>query len=150
MAEVRDWFIHPGPQPNGLQVADDGLWAIDQTDNHLYKLDWEDGSTLEKLPTETERSSGVTIGGGSIWITSTYTSELFRRSLDDGSTIARHNTPGKGVVAYADPNHAVVTGACGMEWVDDAEAGGLPFGLLRSGVPAVSDPDSPSARLREG
>ncbi|MCY4654145.1 MAG: hypothetical protein OXC95_13395, partial [Dehalococcoidia bacterium] len=119
MSEVRDMFVHPGPQPNGLQAAEDGLWVIDQTDNHLYKLDWEDGSTLAKLPTETEHSSGVTIGAGSVWVASTYSCELFRCSPDDGSTIARHDTPGKGVVAYSDPDNPVVTGAHGMEWVDD-------------------------------
>ena len=67
MAEIQDRWITPGPQPNGLQAADDGLWVIDQTDNHLYKLSYEDGSVIADLPTETEHSSGVTEGGGFLW-----------------------------------------------------------------------------------
>ena len=50
MAEVHDMWVHPGPQPNGAQAVDDGLWIIDQKDDHLYKLGYEDGSLLEKLP----------------------------------------------------------------------------------------------------
>lgn len=118
MAEIRDEFIHPGLQPNGLQAADDGLWVIDQVDNYLYKLDYETGETLEKVLTETEHSSGVTIGGGSIWVASTYSAELFKCSMD-GTTVARYDTPGKGVVAFANSENPRVTGAHGMEWIDD-------------------------------
>ena len=91
---------------------------MDQTDNHLYKLSWEDGSVIADLPTETEHSSGVTEGGGYLWVASTYTTELFQLNAD-GSTVAKHDTPGKGVVAFGDPNRQRVTGAHGMEWVDD-------------------------------
>ena len=118
MPRIRDEFIHPGPQPNGLQAADDGLWVIDQTDNHLYKLSYDDGSVLEKLPTETEHSSGVTLGGGNIWVASTFGAELFKCAAD-GSTVARYDTPGKGVVAFGNRENTRVTGAHGMEWVDD-------------------------------
>ena len=85
MTEIRDEFVHPGPQPNGLQAADDGLWVIDQVDNHLYKLDYETGETLEKLPTETEHSSGVTLGGGHLWVASTFTLELVQCNMDGSS-----------------------------------------------------------------
>ncbi|MCY4108780.1 MAG: hypothetical protein OXG11_07105, partial [Chloroflexi bacterium] len=61
-----------GPHPNGIQAAKDGLWVIDQADNHLYKLAYEDGSVLARLPTETDRSSGVTEGGGFVWVASPY------------------------------------------------------------------------------
>ena len=27
MNNVKDMFLHPGPQPNGLQAAEDGLWV---------------------------------------------------------------------------------------------------------------------------
>ncbi len=110
--------MHPGPQPNGLQATEDGLWAIDQGDNYLYKLSWEDGSVLEKLSTETDRSSGVTIGGGYIWIASTYTAELFKCNMD-GTTVERYDTPGKGAVAFSNAPNPRTTGAHGMAWVDD-------------------------------
>ena len=45
--KAQERWIHPGPQPNGLQADKDFLWAIDQTDNHLYKLSYEDGSIIE-------------------------------------------------------------------------------------------------------
>ena len=57
--KAEERWIHPGPQPNGLQAEKDCLWAIDQTDNHLYKLSYEDGSILEKMNTETVNPSGV-------------------------------------------------------------------------------------------
>ena len=68
MTEVTDRWITPGPQPNGLQAADDGLWVIDQDNNDLYKLDYLDGSILARMPTESDHSSGVTIGGGHLWV----------------------------------------------------------------------------------
>jgi streptogramin lyase len=119
MAEIHDMWVHPGPQPNGLQAAADGLWVIDQGDDHLYKLNYSDGSIIKKLPTETQKSSGVTIGGGYIWVASTYSCELFALNMD-GTTSSKYDTPGKGVVAFArDPANAPVTGAHGMEWVDN-------------------------------
>ena len=34
-------WTHPGPQPNGIQADNDGIWVIDQGNNHLYKLDYK-------------------------------------------------------------------------------------------------------------
>ena len=118
MTQIRDMWLTPGPQPNGLQATADGLWVIDQTDSHLYKLSYEDGSVLGKLPTETHRPSGVTEGAGQLWAASTYSSELLKLGYD-GSTLGRYDTPGKGVVKFGDPGNTRVTGAHGMEWVDD-------------------------------
>ena len=73
MATVTDRWITQGPQPNGLQSSEDGLWVMDQTDNHLYKLSYDDGSVLARLPAEAEHSSGVTEGGGYLWVASTFT-----------------------------------------------------------------------------
>ena len=111
-------WTHPGPQPNGLQADKDGLWVIDQGNNHLYKLDYNDGTVIEDLLTETSMSSGVTKGGGYLWVASTYTSELFKLNLD-GTTVEIYDTPGKGVVAFAETEDPIVTGAHGMEWIDD-------------------------------
>ena len=72
MTKIRDRFTHPGPQPNGLQASENGLWVIDQTDNHIYQLRWEDGSVIKRLPAEVAHSSGITLGPENIWISSTY------------------------------------------------------------------------------
>lgn len=112
-------WLTPGPKPNGLQAATDGLWVIDQDDSHLYKLSYDDGSVMEKLPTETDRPSGVTEGGGFLWASSTYSAELFRLRYD-GSTSAVFDTPGKGVNQWPGRKVDRVTGAHGMEWVDGA------------------------------
>ena len=94
MAQIEDMWVTPGPQPNGLQATSDGLWVIDQTDNHLYKLSYTDGSVIEKLPTETVHSSGVTEGGGHLWVASTYSCELFKLDFKGG---AGHRRPRHGV-----------------------------------------------------
>ena len=91
---------------------------MDQTDDHLYKLSYDDGSVLARLPAEAEHSSGVTEGGGYLWVASTFTCKLVKMDYE-GNTVALYDTPGKGVVAYGDPNYTRVTGAHGMEWVDD-------------------------------
>ena len=67
-------FASPGPQPNGLQAAPDGLWCIDQVDNKIYRQDFESGAVLFEAQTDTVHSSGITLGGGYIWIASTYES----------------------------------------------------------------------------
>ena len=123
MSEIREMFIHPGPQPNGLQASEDGLWVIDQTDNHVYKLDWQSGSVLEKLPAEVEHSSGITVGGGHIWVSSTFHVESagddgspkLVKCNPDGTTAGRYDTPGSKVNTRA----GRVTGAHGMEWIDE-------------------------------
>lgn len=114
MNEIRDRWITPGPQPNGLQSSDDGLWVIDQVDNALYKLDYDDGSVIARLPTETEHSSGVTEGGGFLWIASTYTLDLVKIDYE-GRTMARYDTPGTGVIEGNDRR----SGAHGLQWLDD-------------------------------
>ena len=116
--KATERWIHPGPQPNGLQADNDGLWAIDQSDNNLYKLSYSDGSVIEKLATDTMHSSGVTKGGGHLWVASTYTCELFKLNYD-GTTAAQYDTPGKGIVEFSDSPDSPVTGAHGMEWVDN-------------------------------
>ena len=76
VADTIQCFMAPGPKPNGLQAANDGLWIIDQGDNHVYKVDWKTGETLHDVPTDTVHSSGITLGDGYIWIASTYCSSV--------------------------------------------------------------------------
>ena len=118
MTQIEDRWIAPGPQPNGLQATADGLWLIDQRDNHLYKLAYDDGAVIQRYPTETDRSSGVTEGGGHVWVASTYSARLYKLNYD-ATTVEHYDTPGKGVVKFGNRDSSIITGAHGMEWVDD-------------------------------
>ena len=64
MVKIEDMWMTPGTRPNGLQAAEDGLWVISADEgSHLYKLDYETGDVIVDVPTETYRSSGLTVGG---------------------------------------------------------------------------------------
>jgi streptogramin lyase len=102
------WYT-PGPQPNGLQATDAGIWVIDQEDLNVYLLDWTDGHVLRQFPTQTHHSSGITWDGETIWVASTFTPiELFRYA-PDGTELQRLPTPGANERS----------GAHGLEWIDD-------------------------------
>jgi hypothetical protein len=91
-AQVR-WYT-PGPQPNGLQAVDEGVWVIDQKDLDVYLLDWADGRILKRFPTATNHSSGITFDGEHLWVASTFPPiELFQYSVD-GQELRRLPTPG--------------------------------------------------------
>ena len=98
-ASVEKRFLSPGPQPNGLQAADDGLWCIDQVNLKVHKLDWNSGEVLHEFDTETEHSSGITLGDDAVWIASTYDLEIVKIDPTNGKTIARYPDPGTGVTA---------------------------------------------------
>ena len=70
IAKVEKKFKSPGPQPNGLQATQDGLWIIDQVDLKIYKVDWETGDVLFEAQTDTEHSSGIALGGHSAPVSS--------------------------------------------------------------------------------
>ena len=116
---IEKLFVTPGPHPNGLQAAPDGLWVIDQSDNHVYRLSYKDGSVLARMKTDADRASGITLGGGFMWIASTYNCKILKLDPGTGRTLAELETPGAGVSAWRrdDPN-AIHTGAHGLEWVD--------------------------------
>jgi sugar lactone lactonase YvrE len=119
IANVEFKFKSPGPQPNGLQAAADGLWYIDQKDNKVYKLDWKTGRTLFEAQTTTDRSSGITIGGGFLWIASTYSCEVHKCDLKTGKTIQVLPSPGGGIGATREGKpDAKRTGDHGLEWMD--------------------------------
>ena len=97
MAKIEDMWLTPGTRPNGLQAAEDGLWVISADDgSHLYKLDYETGEAMLDVPTETYRSSGLTVGGGHVWVASTHSSRLYKLN-EDGSTVEFYEPPGTGV-----------------------------------------------------
>ena len=116
---IEKLFLTPGPQPNGIQAAPDGLWVIDQVDNCVYKLSYEDGSILVKMETEADKASGITLGGGYTWVASTYNCKILKLDSETGKTVAEYETPGAGVsVQHHDDPDAIRTGSHGLEWVD--------------------------------
>ncbi len=92
-------FRSPGPHPNGLQATEEGLWIIDQSDgSKAYLVNYEDGGVIRSFETETDKSSGITFDGKSLWIGSTYSREIVRVDAMTGRTMERHFTPGAGVI----------------------------------------------------
>lgn len=101
------WYT-AGPQPNGLQAVDEGVWVIDQKDLKVYLLAWEDGKVLKEFPTETNHSSGICWDGSNLWVASTFPPiELFQFT-PDGKELRRLPTPGANERS----------GAHGLEWID--------------------------------
>ena len=104
-ARIEKVFDSPGPRPNGLQATDEGLWILDQGNNHAYLVSYEDGRVLRDLHTDSDRGSGITFDGEAIWIGSTYNRKTIRSDAKTGQTLAEFYTPGAGVI-YQMPNDA--------------------------------------------
>ncbi len=100
VGKVEIVFRSPaGSQPNGLQATTEGLWIIDQAvGNKAYLVTYEAGKVLRSFETETDRSSGLTFEGGTLWIGSTYSREIVHCDAVTGKTINRYFTPGAGVI----------------------------------------------------
>ncbi len=104
-AKVEILFKAPGLSGNGLQCTDEGIWTIDiagsRTDTpgrcKVY-LSSYDGKLIRELAPEGTGPSGIGHDGTSIWIASTYSREIIRADAKTGETIAKHFTPGAGVI----------------------------------------------------
>ena len=97
--KVEIVFDSPGHQPNGLQATRAGLWIMDQGPENLAALvRFQDGKVVRSFATETDRSSGITCDGDTLWIGSTYSREIVRVDAKTGKTVSRHFTPGAGVI----------------------------------------------------
>jgi streptogramin lyase len=108
--ETRVLWRTPGPQPNGLQAAPDGLWVIDQVDSFVYKLAYEDGAVLFSFPTRAKHASGITLDPfGGIWVSSTFGFEIIRYDHRTGEELAAFPTPENSEA-----------GAHALEWRDGA------------------------------
>ena len=98
VGRVETAFRSPGPHPNGLQAAAEGLWIMDQGDNKAYLVDYGGGKVVREFNTAADRASGITFDGQALWIGSTYNREIICCDAKTGSTISRHFTPGAGVI----------------------------------------------------
>jgi sugar lactone lactonase YvrE len=96
--KVENVFKSPGPKPNGLQATADGLWIMDQGNNKVYMVAYADGKVLREFDTEANAASGITFDGEALWLASTYSREIIRCDAKTGKTIAKHFTPGAGII----------------------------------------------------
>src|SRR5690242_14132334 len=71
---------------------------MDQGNNHVYLISYEDGKVLRDLQTEADRASGITFDGEALWLASTYNRLLIRADAKTGKTLAEYYTPGAGVI----------------------------------------------------
>jgi hypothetical protein len=116
-SRVERMFKTPGPQPNGLQAAPEGLWILDQGTNHAALVRYEDGGVIRDLATETDRGSGITFDGSALWIASTYNRLLVKVDAQTGKTLKQFLSPDPGVVKWGPKGqHPNPTGSHGMEW----------------------------------
>jgi streptogramin lyase len=104
---IETLYSTPGPHPNGLQATAQGLWCLDQETNRLQLMNYANGKVLVDLATESDRGSGVTDDGDTLWIASTYNCKLLRVNRHTGATIAEYPSP-----------DASKTGSHGLEWRD--------------------------------
>jgi sugar lactone lactonase YvrE len=81
------------------------MWCLDQHTNRLQLLDYTTGKVLTDLETDSDRGSGVTDDGETLWIASTYNRKILRVDRKNGATLAEYDTPG-----------AEKTGGHGLEW----------------------------------
>ncbi len=96
--KVEIVFNSPGPQPNGLQCTDEGLWVMDQGPENKVSLVSYSGKTIREFETDAVSASGITYDNGSLWIGSTYNRAIIRVDAMTGKTIEEHFTPGAGVI----------------------------------------------------
>lgn len=113
---IEKVFRAPYAAPNGLQVTDEGLWLVDQFTDCVALVEpsgpHEYGATriLRHMPTESSTTSGITYGGGALWLaangpgerwrtprpTDATTGEVVKADPNTGETLARYPLPGGG------------------------------------------------------
>ncbi|HUA83266.1 MAG TPA: hypothetical protein VMB85_05365 [Bryobacteraceae bacterium] len=67
-AEVEKLFKTPDRYPNALEAAPEGMWVGDQVSERVNVLDWKTGKSLIDFVAEAHNTSGLTLGGGYLWI----------------------------------------------------------------------------------
>ena len=54
MPTIETVFNTPGPQPNGMQATEDGLWILDQQTNEVHLVSY-DGDVKKTLATGSDK-----------------------------------------------------------------------------------------------
>jgi sugar lactone lactonase YvrE len=118
VARIEFFMQAPCQMPNGLQATKDGLWIVDQLTDDAILVDRR-GKVLRRFFTESENASGVTFGGGALWIgvngttqfrvhrkTDRHDTGLLKVDPRTGKTLAWYKMSGEGR-----------DGIHGVEWV---------------------------------
>ena len=92
MPTIEKVFDSPGPQPNGMQATEDGLWILDQQTNEAHLVSY-DGVVKKTLDTGSDRGSGITDTGDTLWLASTYSCEILSTDPESGKTLTSFETP---------------------------------------------------------
>src|SRR5438876_7963149 len=88
VATPRVMFAGPGLQVNGLEAVPEGLWLCDQRDNRSYLVDYS-GVVQTSFPSPARNASGITVGGGSVWVGSNISPPMiFRHDPTTGQCTA--------------------------------------------------------------
>lgn len=114
--EMSVWMRAPYAAPNGIEATEEGLWVVDQFTDRTALLEWgtphEYGCTriLREIPTESSTTSGLSYGGGCLWLTANgpgdrwrlrrptdaESGEIFQVDPATGQTLKRFPLPGGG------------------------------------------------------
>jgi sugar lactone lactonase YvrE len=103
ITKIEKLFRSPYSVPNGLQVTEDGLWIVDQITDRvaLVEITADEDYTVPKLirdiPSESSNTSGMTSGGGALWLAANGPGERWRPVRDTDAK------PGDGEIFQVDP-----------------------------------------------
>ncbi len=111
-------FRSPYAVPNGIALAPEGLWIVDQISDRLALValdqpnEYDITQFLRDIPSESSNSSGMCYAHGSLWLAANGAADLWRpaRTTDavahmgevlevdaaSGATLSRHSIPGGG------------------------------------------------------
>jgi hypothetical protein len=67
-AKVEKLFKTPDRYPNALQTTPEAMWVGDQVSERVNVLDWKTGKSMQDFIAEAHNTSGLTLGGGYLWI----------------------------------------------------------------------------------
>src|SRR5258708_29513098 len=94
----RVMFAGPGLQVNGLEAVPEGLWLCDQRDDRSYLVDYT-GKVVTSFASPARNASGITFGGGSVWVASNIRpAMIFRHDPTTGQCTAFIMLAGEGGV----------------------------------------------------
>jgi hypothetical protein len=102
--KIEKLFRGPYAVPNGLQVADEGLWIVDQITDRVALVEITEPSDygvsrlIRDISSESSNTSGLAYGGGALWLAANGPSTRWR---PDRPTDAQ---PGKSDIFKVDPH----------------------------------------------
>ena len=114
--EIERVFRAPYATPNGLQATEQGLWIVDQCSDRVALVEITEPNNygvtrlLSDIPSESSNTSGLTYGGGALWLaangpadrwrvprpTDANSGQVLKVDTATGRTMRRYDLPGGG------------------------------------------------------